>query len=173
MDGHKQSMHMKNRQGMNQHIAALGRAAPAPAGLEHLGVTQQIGVRQHGALASPGGAAGVEDGGQIIRAARHHGLMVGAVGRTRQQGACAVVVEGKHMSGASLKGDFADPSEVFASADHHRGLGIVNEILDFRTLISRVQGQKHQTGAQSGEVEQHRFDRLFDLHRHPSPLGQL
>ena len=55
-------MHMKNRQGMNQHIVI----APVPIVFQYQCIAQQIAMTQHRPFAAAGGAAGVNDGGQIV-----------------------------------------------------------------------------------------------------------
>ena len=67
--GDEQAVHMEDRQGVDQHVAALGRRAPAPVALQRHRVRDQVAVAEHRPLAAPGGAAGVEDGGEVVAAA--------------------------------------------------------------------------------------------------------
>ena len=67
MQSHEKTVHMKNRQRMDQHVTRL----PAPVVLEHQRVAQQVVVREHGTLAATGGATGVENGRQVV--GLHHG----------------------------------------------------------------------------------------------------
>ena len=162
MNGHKQTMHMKNGQGMNQHIARL----PTPVVFEHLRVAQQIAVRQHGAFAASGGAAGVQNSGQVIGLGRMHHMLIGAMHAASEQAARAVVVQGEDMLRSRLERNFADPTKIFAAAHHHGRFGVANEVLDFCTLVGRVQRQENIASAQCGEVEHHGFYRFFNLHGH-------
>ena len=94
VDGHKQAVHMEDGQRMQQHVAALLWRAPAPVALQHLGVGQQVAVRQHGPLAAPGRAAGVDDGGQVIGLDHCAGVCWrGTLRRALQQAAAAVIVQ--------------------------------------------------------------------------------
>ena len=173
MNGHKQTMHMKDGQRVNEHIAALLGAAPAPIVLQHLGVTQQVAMREHGPFATACGAAGVHNSSQVIGLVGGRCVAVAVVGGTLQQAASAVIVERKHMSTTGLEGDFADPTKVVSTAHHHRRFGVAHKILDFVFLVGRVERQKHQARTQRGQVEHEGFDRLVDLHRHTSACWQL
>ena len=62
MNGDKQTMHMKNRQGVNQHITPLVWRSPSPVVFKNQGVAQEIAVGQHGSFGTTGGAAGVQNG---------------------------------------------------------------------------------------------------------------
>ena len=166
VDGHEQAVHVKDRQRVDQHVAALLRRSPTPVFLQHHGVGQQVAVRQHGALAAAGGAAGVQDGRQVIGPTLHRLLLVAAMRGALQQAAAAVVVQREHVARASLKGDLADPGEVAAAAHHHGRLGVADEVLDLGALVGRVQRQEGEARAQRGQVQDHGLDRFFHLHRH-------
>ncbi|OQC06313.1 MAG: hypothetical protein BWX79_02115 [Alphaproteobacteria bacterium ADurb.Bin100] len=176
MNGHEQAMHVEDRQRVDEHVAPAVRPSgsrPAPVVLQHHGVGPHVAVRQHRAFAAPGGTTGVEDGSQVVVVLDSRGVAIVAAGRALQQGAGAIVAQGEHVFRARSEGDLADPAKIFRAANHHGGLGIADEILDFGALVSRVQRQEHIACAQRGEVQQHGFDRFFDLHRHPAALGQL
>ena len=55
-------MHMKDRQGMQQHIAFF----PAPKFLQDEGIAAQVFVREHGAFTAAGSARGIQNRSQII-----------------------------------------------------------------------------------------------------------
>ena len=59
---HEQAVGVEDRQGMQQDI----RAGKLPEVPERQRVTEQIAVRQHRALGSPGGTRRVENGTQIV-----------------------------------------------------------------------------------------------------------
>ena len=90
-----------------------------------------------------------------------------------KQAAGSVFVQGEDMLRPRLEGDLADPTKIGATAHHHGRLCIANEVFDFSTLISGVQGQEHITRTQSGQVQNQGFDGLFDLHSHPAALWQV
>ena len=77
MYSYKQTVDMKNGQGMNQHIAAF----PAPVIFQDLRIAQQIAVTEHGTFAAARGAAGVDDGGQINRLRHHRRMLIAVVRR--------------------------------------------------------------------------------------------
>ena len=166
---HKQAMHMKYGQSVDQHVARH----PTPIVFQHSGIAQQVVVREHRPFAAPGGAAGIEDGGQIVRPAVSRGVLVAVVGGTIEQAARAVIVQGEHMARTSLKRNFAHPAKVFAGAHHHRRFGIAHKVSHLGALVGGVERQKHMARTQSGQVQQHRLDRLLDLHRHPRARGQV
>ena len=169
----KQAVHMKNWQGVNQHIAPSLGAAPAPTGFKYLGIAEQIAMGQHGALAAAGGTTGVEDGRELVGGAQHHCLLVSTVAGTLQQRAGAIIIEREHMSNTGLESNFAHPTEVFAGTDHHCRFGIANKVRHLSALVGGVQRQKYQAGTQRSKVEQHRLDRLVNLGRKPSAGRQL
>ena len=169
VDGHEQAMHVEDRQRVDQHVAFF----PAPVVLEHLRVGQQVAVREHRALAAPGGAAGVEDGGQVVRAPRHGHVPVAAMRGTLEQRAGAVVVQREHVAGAGLERDLADPAEVAGGAHDHGRLGVADEVFDLGALVGGVERQEDVAGAQRRQVQHHRFDRLVDLHRDARAFGDL
>ena len=169
MQGHKQAMHMEDGQGVDQHIPRH----PTPIVLQHAGIAEQVVVRQHRALAAPGGAAGVEDGGQIVGPTLGRRVLVAVVRGALEQAAGAVVVQGEHMARAGLKGNFAHPPKVFTGAHHHSGFGIAHKVSHLGALVSGVERQKHMACAQGGQIQQHGLDRLFHLHRHPRARGQI
>ncbi len=78
VDGHKQTMHMEDGQGMNEHITGL----PAPIVFQGLCVAQHVAVREHRAFAAACGAAGVQNGSQVIGLVLHHLVFVRAMSRT-------------------------------------------------------------------------------------------
>ena len=77
MDGHKQTMHMEDGQGVNQHIARL----PTPICFQGLGVAEHVAVREHGTFAASRGATGVQNGSQVIRLVVHHLVLIGTMRR--------------------------------------------------------------------------------------------
>ena len=128
---------------------------------------------QHRALAAAGGAAGVQDRGQVVGLHGHTGVGVAAMGGAVQQAAGAVVAQREHVGGAGREGDLADPAEVLRAADHHRGLGVADEIFHFAALVGGVERQKHITRPQRGQVQHGGFDRLLHLHGYTRACGQV
>jgi len=88
-------------------------------------------VREHGPLAPPRGAAGVEDDGDLV-GVHARGLMLGIVqGGALDERSAAVLVQRKHASGAGLMRDLGDAVEGLAGTHDHRGFGVPQEIVDF------------------------------------------
>ena len=81
MQGNKQPVHVEDRQCMNQHVSRL----PAPVVFQHLRVAQHVSVRQHRALAAASGAAGVQNGCQVIGLGLRYRVLVAAMRGTVQQ----------------------------------------------------------------------------------------
>ncbi|MNV31507.1 hypothetical protein D3C71_1228180 [compost metagenome] len=169
VDGDEQAVDVEDGQCVDEHIPLL----PAPVVLEHDSVAQHVAVREHGALAAAGGAAGVEDGGQVVGTAGHGLMLIAVVGGALEQAAGAVVAQGENMLRAQREGNLADPAEVAGRAHHHRGLGVADEVFDLGALVGGVERQKHVACAQRGQVQGHGFDGLFHLHGHSAALGQL
>ncbi len=153
---------MEDRQHVDQHVARL----PAPVVLERERVAQEVAVAEHRALAAPGGAAGVEDGGQVVGRAHGRHVHIAVPGGPVEQAAGAVFVEREDVRRAGLESDLAHPAEVLARAHHHARLGVADEVLDLAGLVGGVERQEHQAGAQHGQVEHQCLDRLFGLHGH-------
>ena len=63
MAGNKQSVHMENRQCVQQDVAGL----ETPVRMQGQRVRRQIPMRDHCALASTGRAGGIENRGEIIQ----------------------------------------------------------------------------------------------------------
>ena len=76
------------------------------------------------------------------------------------------------MAAAGAEGDAAHPAEVLAGADDDARLGVGDEVLDLARLVGGVQRQEDMAGAQHAQVQQHRLDRFFGLHRDARALGQ-
>ena len=169
MDGDKQPVHMEDRQCVDEHIVR----APTPVLLEHPRVAQQIAVREHGALAAARGAAGVQDGSQVIRLARHGLVFVAMVRSALQQAARAVIAERENVLRPRSKGDLRHPAKVARGAHHHGRFGVADEVFDLGALVGGVERQKDVACAQCGQVQQHGLDRLFHLHGDAAALGQL
>jgi len=70
--GHKQTMHMEDGQGVNQHIIWL----PAPIILQGLRVAQHVAMREHRAFASSGRTTGVQNSGQIVSLVLRHLVLI-------------------------------------------------------------------------------------------------
>ena len=153
MNGHKQTMHMKNGQGVNQHIVLF----PTPIGLEGLGIAQHVAVGQHGAFAAPSGTTGVQNCSQVVGFLNRNFVLIFVVRCTLEQGARAIVIQGEHMLCACLECNFANPPKISARTNHHRWLGIANEVLNLGTLVGSVQRQEHIACAQGGQVKHHGF----------------
>ena len=135
VNGHKQAVHMEDGQRMNQHIIGL----PVPVHLEHRRIAEQIAVAEHGTLAAPGGATGVENGSQIIRLAGHHLMLITVVRSAVQQRARTVCAQRIDMAHAASESNLGHPAKATGRAHHHRWLGIGDEVLHLGTLIGGVQ----------------------------------
>ncbi len=151
---------MEDRQGVEEDVG-LGEA---PFASQHLGVGDQVGVGQHGALGPARGPGRVEDGGEVVRAARHLGE-----GRRRSrglvgQGPLPPGVEGLHLGPA---GEGGHPFGGGGRTDDHRRLGVANEIVELRQGVAGVERQVDRPGAQAAQVKEHRHRALLHLHRHP------
>ena len=162
MKGHKQAVHMKNWQRVNQHIARL----PTPVVLEHQRVAKQVAVRQRRTLAAAGGAAGVQNRRQIVFSHDRSLMLVTALRGAYQQRTSPVIIQGEHVLRTGLESNLADPTKVLAATNHHCRIGIFNKVLDFRTLVSSVKRQKYIARAQSREVQHHGLDGFFNLYCH-------
>lgn len=165
----EEAVHVEDRQRVNEHVARR----PAPVVLEHLGVRQQVAVREHRALAASGGAARVEDRGEVVGRLFRGRVLVAALRRHFEQRAGAVVVQREHVPRARRIGDGPDPRCIAAGAHHDRGLGVADEVFDLGALVGGVERQEHIARAQRREVQQHRLDGFFDLHRDARALLEL
>ena len=169
MNCHKQAVHMKNRQGVNQHIATL----PAPVIFQHLRVAEKIGMTEHRAFAATRCTAGVNDGCQVVRFCIYRRVHIAVVRGALEQTATALIVQRHHVTRACLKRDFADPAEIGRCTHHQRRFCISHEIRNFSLLVSRIQRQKHVTAAQTREIKHQHFDRFLSLHSNARRRWQL
>ena len=99
---------MKDGQGMDQHIALF----PTPIGFQSLCVAEHVAMRQHGALASARGAAGVQNSSQVVGILKHHLVLIFLMRSALKQGACSIVIQSEHMLRACFECNFADPSKI-------------------------------------------------------------
>ena len=107
MNGDKQAMDMENRECVDQHVAAL----PAPVVFEHLRIAEQITVAEHRAFAAARGAAGVQNGGQILGRSWGGLVHIAVLRRAFQQAAGAVLIQGENILHATGKSLLADRPE--------------------------------------------------------------
>ena len=169
MNRHKQTVHMEDRQSVNQHIAFL----PAPVHLEHGRIGQQIAMAEHGPLAAPGGAAGVENGRQIVCTALHRLMIVRVVGGAVQQRSRAICAQRVDMAHAVVESNLGHPAKALGRTHDHSRLGIAHKVLNLSALVGGVEWQENMTSAQRGQIQHHGLDRLFHLHRNAAALGQI
>ena len=169
VNGHKQTVHMENRQCVNEHIAFF----PAPIRLEGLRIAQHVAMREHGALASASGATGVQNSGQIVLVFNSNSVLIFLLCSTFKQSARSVVIQGEHMLRASFECNFAYPAKVGTRTNHHRRFCVANEVLNLGTLIGCVQWQEHIACSQGGQIQHQGFHRLFHLYRNAAALGKL
>ena len=169
MNGHKQAVHMENRQSVNEHIALF----PTRMRLGGLRITEHIAMREHGALASACGATGVQNGGQIVLVFGRNFVLIFLLCSAFKQSTRSVVIQGEHILSACFECNFAHPAKVGARADHHRRFCIANEVLNLGALIGCVQWQEHIACSQGGQIQHQGFHRLFHLYRNAAALGKL
>ena len=98
---------------------------------------------------------------------------VGEVRRALEQAAAAIVAEREDDARAGAEGELGGPGEILRRADEHRRLGIAEEVADLVALVGGVERQVHEAGAQHGEVEEQRLDRLLGLHGDPARRRQV
>ena len=141
-------------------------AVYAPGLAQRLGVRNEIAVGQHRALRAPGGAGGVEQGGEIVGVARDGLEGVGLAARRLGQASPAIGVEREH----ACPGRGRDRLEALVArrvADEDGGLGVAEEVLDLGRRVAGVERQEDPARPHRGEVEHDRLDRLLDLGRDP------
>ena len=135
--------------------------------LQRDGVREQVAVRQHRPLAAPGGAARVEDRGEVVARALRRRVPCRRSGGPFEQAAAAIVAEGEDEGRSGGERELGRPDEVLRRADEDGGLGVADEVADLVALVGGVERQVDVAGAQHGQVEEQRLDRLLDLHRDP------
>ena len=108
MKSDEQTVNVKDRQGMNEHIALF----PTPIGFQSLRVAEHVAMRQHGAFASARGAAGVQNSSQVVGILKHHLVLIFLMRSALKQGACSIVIQSEHMLRACFECNFANPSKI-------------------------------------------------------------
>ncbi len=162
VDGHEQSVHVIDRQGVDQHV--LLREAPGVD--QRPGVGRQVGVGQHRPLGPAGGAGGVDDGGEIIVRAGDRLELRRLDCSQFGERALARLVEGLDPR-AREAGDFLHALARLGIADDQPRLGVPDEVADLRERIGRVEGQIDRPRPQRRQVEHEVAGRLLHLHGDP------
>lgn len=120
-------------------------------------------MAEHGALGATGRAAGVEQGGQVVRLDGHVLVVVGGIVGPLGQAASAVSVEGQpgRAAGSVRWGRSA-------RIDHHDGrLGLVDDASHLVVGQGGVEGDQGGPAAQAGLVQDQHLGRGGDDGRHP------
>ena len=145
-----------------QRVQLDVRGGKAPLVDERRGVAPQVAVAQHGALGAPGGARGIDDGGEVVRAARRRGVE----GRGRRRGC----LERAASLGIHRHGLHGPAARVHARLRHEeRRLGVAQEVIHLGGRVGGVQGHVHSACLQAAEIERHRLGGLRRLRHHPVP----
>ena len=134
MQGDEQSVHVVDRQRVQQHVGG----GEAPGVGQRLAVLAQRRVAQHRAFGSAGGAARVDERGQVLRRGPVHRLKRRKRGRLGGQG---------HRVG-----------------DEQRRFGVGDEVVDLGLGVGGVQRQEHGADRQRRQVQHHRLRALRCLH---------
>ena len=159
----EQAVHVEDRQRVDQHVAV---GCQPQYRFSTCAFDEQVAVREHRALAAPGRAAGVEDGGQVVGAPLH-----GTCARRSCSAARSSSVPLRSSSSVktffvpALNASLLTQPKLLAWAHHHRRLGVADEVVDLGRLVGGVQRQVDMAGAQHGQVQHQRFDDSFGLHR--------
>ncbi len=165
-DGGHQRVEVVHGERRPRHV--VGRALPAESDLPGQGLV--VVVRQHAPLGEPGGAAGVDERGQVGRpdvdgrrfASRRHDVVPSVHGhraerghgRARRRSRPVFVVAGVHvvdddhmLERGDVLGDARDAVEVAGSHDDHAGAGVCELVGQVRTLVGGVDGDGDAAGA--------------------------
>ena len=100
---HEQPVRVIDRQHVEQRVIG----GEAPVFTQHLGVRAQVPVAQLGALGTAGGAGGIENGGKVLRSARHCRERALMLHRGLRQAAALVAIK-RHQNSADPRGDGGD-----------------------------------------------------------------
>jgi hypothetical protein len=157
--GDEQAMHMEGGQHVQQHVAG----PESPVLVQRARVVREVAVGQHRPLGAPGGARGVEDGGEVARAAFQRGEFVRLRCRSGDQRALPGIVEFQHVRHARLRREFVGERAHLRPADEQPRRRILEEMLQLMALVGRVERQEDGASAQAGEIQHQRLGRLFHL----------
>ena len=153
---------MEDRQRVQQPV--VGGEAPGVAQGRRVG--GEVAVAEHGALGAAGGARGVEDGREVVLAARH----VDVAGRgglrpwpSRLPSPCSPRVS--DVRHAELRGQLRHRLLELGPADEQGRLGVAQEVADLARGVGGVERQVDGAGAQAAEIEHQRLGALLDLGR--------
>jgi hypothetical protein len=150
---------VEHRERVDEHVVA--REAPVVDEGER--IRGKVVVRQHRALGAPRCPGRVEDGGEVLGAARDVREGVARTGRGLRHSATPVGAEGHRVGDAGLRGDRDERRHAARVAHEHPRLGVAEEVRDLGRRVGGVEGQEHRPGAHAAEVEEDDLDALLDL----------
>ena len=156
--GHEQPVGVEDRQRVQQHV----RGAEAPAFRQGLGVGEQVVLGQHGAFRPPGGAGGIQQGGQVVSAARRRGKVGGHGPGALSKASGAVGVEGLQMR-AVAAGEGGERRLGGGVADQGGGGAVLDEIAGLVRRVGGVQRQEDDARLHARRIQRQRLGRLAHL----------
>ena len=159
----EQAVGMEDRQRVDQHVVG----AEAPQLGERQRVGREIVVGQHRALRAPGGPRGVEDGGEIVGAARDRRQVARRRGDLFGEAAVAPRPQAVDRLEAELGGERARRRQRLRAAERQRRRRVVEEIFELGERIGGVERQQRRPRLEAGERQHDAIGRFVDLRRDP------
>ena len=153
----EESMHMIDRQRVQQHVAAR----EAPVIDQRQRVAREIAMRQHRAFGAAGRARRVEDRRQVVRQRRRR---YRSPRPRRKRGRAGCRFSPARREHRRLGRSATNRRRVLGRADDHARFGVAEEISEFALLVAGVQRQIDKTCAQACEIQRKCLPALLDLH---------
>ena len=148
---------------MQQHVGGGER----PSLDQRMRIRREVGVREHRALRTAGGAGGVKDGGEVVRGAWNVVEGVRLPGGERHQAAIARRPECAAVGNAGACAKGGPGGFVLRAAYEQRGLRVFQEIVEFGLGVCGVERQIRGPGAQAREIEKQHLGGLIGLNGNP------
>ena len=162
IDGDEQAVGMEDRQRVDEDV--VGAEAPQLGQRPRVG--GEIVVGQHRALRAPGGARGVEDGGEIVGAARDRRRFVRRGGdlvrRSRRRASSRGCRPPRARAWRRAR---ASDVERLRAADRQRRRGVGEKIFELGERIGGVERQQRRPRLEAGERQRDAIRRFVDLRR--------
>ena len=159
--GHEQAVGVEDWQGVDQMVIT----GEAPGLGQRLTVGGQIGVGQHRALAAPGGAGGIEDGGEIIGGAWLDFTACAALAGLLHQGAVLLGAQTLDTRHITFLAQCACRLQHLGLADVQVRPGVAQEVADLLAGVGGIQRQIDRADLQAGQIQDDGLAALVDLHR--------
>jgi len=159
MAGNEEAMGMEDGKRMKEDI----RLREAPCIAKGNTVGGEIAMREHRPFRFSRRTGSVEDRREVAGTANNRLIAFRHTGSRVDEASARFPVEREEMRRPAARAYFPQGGFDGRIADHERGFGIADEIIDLVSAIGHIHRQENKAAAQAGEIDSKRFRRFFDL----------